>query len=92
MVSSDSIDGAHVARGADGEDPRRVAGRRDAAVLRRARLAAAVVSRGGDDDDPRADGRLAASVSGSELYDSYTPVATERFTTRMFSASLFVTT
>ena len=41
---------------------------------------------------PAATARLAASVSGSVSYDSYTPVATERFTTRMFSSSLFATT
>ena len=50
---------------------------------------AAVVAGGGDDDDARARPRAcAASVSGSVSYDSYTPVATDRLTTRMFSASL----
>src|SRR6185436_4668188 len=35
---------------------------------------------------------FAASVSGSSLYDSVTPAATDRLTTRMLSASLWLTT
>jgi hypothetical protein len=38
---------------------------------------------------PASTARFAASVSGSVLYDSYTPADTDRLTMRMLSASLF---
>ena len=36
---------------------------------------------------PASTARFAATVSGSVLYDSYTPVATDRLTTRMLSSA-----
>ena len=45
--------------------------------------APAVVAGGRDDDDAGRTARCAASVSGSVLYDSYTPAATDKLITRM---------
>ena len=53
-----AIDRAVVARRADGDDPRRVAGRADRAVLRLAVGRSAEVARGGDDDEPGLDRAL----------------------------------
>ena len=80
--------------GADGEHPRRVARRRDAAVLRLLRgptvrwprLPAAATT-----TMPASTARLAASVSGSVSYDSVTRAPTERLMTRMLCATRLAT-
>ena len=68
-----AIDRAEIARRADGQHPRRVAGRRDAAVLRLARRVAAEVAGGGDDDDAGVDGALGGErqrILGERLVDA----------------------